>query len=274
VKLVLALSACGLLAASAPVPADAAVIHHWRFEDVPGFLEDSVGGASLAGTPLQTALPGAGPGAAFAARVPDNAASADFAGAEALATVLPDAPTGSFTIELFVHFEALTGSFGEHLAGPALGAQNQNIGWTLQYRFATGTLQLIPCLAAACELVDSGIPLAAGKDYYVAAAFDVADESGGEVTFYVLNLTDGGALQIVTVPHSTPSYNPIDTLAIGATADNGLGVEGLIDEVRLSDMALELQDLLIVPEPGYALLLVTGTLVLVGARQLRGSARG
>ena len=238
----------GLLAGVLPPAlANAQVIHHWEFEDTPGFLENSVGVTPLTNDGAAEAdLPGSGRGSQFVGLPPGNATAADFAGTgEHLSAVIGTSPANDFTIEVFAHFDSLSGTFGEHIVGTALDASNANIGWALQYRFNTGTLQLVICLASACELIDSDLPLETGIDYYIAAAFDLQNAGGGEVTFYLQDLTNEGDLQIVTVPHASPSRNLITTVAIGATASNSFAVEGLIDEVRLAHTVLPESELLI-----------------------------
>lgn len=96
----------------------------------------------------------------------------------------------------------------------------------------------------AFELVGSDFILNTGIDYYVAVAVDL---SGETVTFYLQDLTNGGTLQSVTKSHSRSTLNPISALAIG---DDGTGwpdfnLDGLIDEVRISEGVLPQEDLLI-----------------------------
>jgi len=241
----------GILFGSA---ASATTLHHWRFEDAPGLLEDSAGTATLSGDGVQLALPLAGPGSLFAPGTLPNDFTADFTTAEEFTAVLPDAPTGDFTIEAFVDFDSLVSSFGLHIAGTAESALNNTIGWSLEYRTSLNAIALVVCLDSSCDILDSGVTPVPGKDYFVAAAFDVIDPNSVETTFYIENLTDATGLQTITVPGSKTAYNGIDTFAIGAMASGSLSYSGLIDEVRLSDEPLEAgQLLLFAPEPGAAL---------------------
>ncbi len=236
----LARVACLLIACTWSTTA-AAAEHDWRFETLPGFLADSQGSATLStagGGATQLALPASGRGSTFSSAPSASVSAADFNGASTMSAWLSDAPTDDFTVELYAHFDAFAGSYGEHIAGTALNRFNANIGWSLQYRFGTTTLQMIPCTASSCELVDSGITLETGKDYYIAVTLDIVGAAGGNVVFYVENLTDGTGLQTVSRPHSVASYNPISTFAIGGAADSDMAVNGLIDEVRLHNRVL------------------------------------
>ena len=227
------------------------------------------------GSATQSPLPASGRGWNFKGLAGGNADATDHDAGDRLTTVLSDAPTGDFTIELFAHQDVIQGGFGSSLAGSAVGNQNAEVGWLLQDR--SGALSLTMCGAAGCEVVSSGIGLAAGVDYYLAASWD----QDGDATFYVQDLTNGGALQVATVAHTLSSYNPFDTFAIGALPAGNLilPTDGLLDEVRLSDMVLAADELFIVdwvppslvPAPAGAWLVGAGAIVL-GLRRGRGGA--
>jgi hypothetical protein len=243
-------------------------IHYWQFEDSPGLLEDSVGLATLSafGSGLQVTLPESGRGSSFDVVVEGTTSAVDVGSTRYLTTghfTLTD-----FTVEVLAHADTLTGSFGNTLAGAADAQQNTAIGWILQVRY-TGIqreLALILCNGSSCELNFSGIPVATGKDYFLAAAVDL---DGGETTFYVQTLTDGGPLQSEPVSYSTTSLNAPANFAIGATGNGNLFFDGLIDEVRISNTTLSEQQLLI-PEPSVIHLLAMGIIGLGWRRSLRG----
>ena len=166
-KLIRSLGGTVLLATGlfASATAGAEPIHYWQFEESPGLLADSIGGASLTNSSAVAApIPGAGRGSRFADVPVGNATAAEVAGAgERLTVILADAPSGDFTIEVLAHFDALAGSFGEHIAGTAESQSNVQIGWGLQFRFGTNTLALIVCIDAGCELIDSGLTPEIGR---------------------------------------------------------------------------------------------------------------
>ena len=100
-----------------------------------------------------------------------------------------------------------------------------------------------------------------GKDYYGAAAVDIP---GGTVTFFLQDLSDGGPLQQASRPHNVGTLNTSDQLSIGGLSSSSFfDIDGLIDEVRISDQALRAQELLannIIPEPTTAFLVFGGLL--------------
>ena len=161
--------------------ATAGVIHHWRFESG-GFLDDSVGSADLTNTGVsQVALPGTGRGSDFDLAL-SNGSAGDFGSLSRTTASLPAAPTGSFTVEFFAHFDILIGPFGDHLLGTATSQANSTIGWSLQARRLNNALTLFTCLASTCDTMASSFLLDPAIDYYVAVVFD---QPGGEATFYL-----------------------------------------------------------------------------------------
>jgi len=244
-------------------PSAATTLHYWQFESSPGFLQDSVGGSTLTstGSASQVALPASGRGSDFATgALSGNAAAADLAINGWLRT--SNVALGDFTVEALAHADAFWGSSGDTIVGAADAQNNVNVGWLLQVR--SSQLSFALCYGASCDLNLSGISIVAGKDYYLAAAVDLA---GGQTTFYVQNLTDGGALQTAVASNAFTAFNQPTYLAIGATGDGSLGFDGLIDEVRISDRVLGAEELMIVPEPSVAQLLGLGLACLSLARR-------
>lgn len=254
-----------LLMTLIPVSSDAATIHHWRFENSPGFLEDSVGGLDLTlnGGVTQSAIPASGRGSEFDS-VFSNDAAADFTGLGSLTTA--SFATTNFTVEVLAHPDWLGEFFGHTLVSMGTAAQNASIGWLFQIRPSGGTNQLtmVLCNGTSCDINFSGFTVDIGKDYYFASAVDL---TGGETTLFFQNLTDGGALQSVVVANSFTTLNDASGFSIGSL-DTALQFDGLIDEVKISDQLLSQNQLLIAPEPSTALLLGLG-LVGLAAKQRR-----
>ena len=253
-SLIFGLVCIALLAANAA----AATAHYWRFEDAPGFLQDSAGSATLtnSGSATQLALPGSGRASSFQ---PASNEAADMAFTDVLTASTSGA--GDFTIELFAHADSTAGPFGNAMAGFALTASNIDIGWVFQMR--ASKFQLLAFDGISTKFINSGIDAVAGKDYYAAVAFDL---TGNQATFYIQNLTDDGALQTAVIGHSMTGYNAINTFVIGGAADTSLGFDGVIDEVRLSDNVLNENQLLLnnlaVPEPSSFVLFAGFTVFL------------
>ena len=115
--------------------ASAATIHYWRFENSPGFLADSVGGATLtAGTGVtQKAIPDGSRGASF----PIGSAAADFPATNVgwLKTTLPAALTSSFTVEALIRPDAFAGIYGDVIAATSTDISFPALmGWVFQVR--------------------------------------------------------------------------------------------------------------------------------------------
>lgn len=247
-------------------------LHYWRFEDSPGFLSDSAGSGDLVspGIADQSALAATGRGMYFTGLPGGNARAADVGpgSLDFLAATIPTL-TGDFTAEAFVHFDAFAGTFGDHIVGLTAGGGNWS--WTLQVRFRDtddwDDKELLLGLFDGSDsaMIRSNIIMETGKDYYVAAAVNL---SGREATIYVRNLTDAGPLQAVTGPHTMSSLHPLNTLSIGGFVNsNYLTMDGLVEEVRISNAVLAPGDLLVanlgppvdpVPEPSTLILVVTG----------------
>ncbi|QSA97349.1 LamG-like jellyroll fold domain-containing protein [Methylococcus sp. EFPC2] len=271
------LSVLGGLAPS--IRADADTLHYWRFEIAPGFTADSAGFSALVGGGTQTAVPASGPGSAFPHyfSVPGggpNTSAAAFHGSEALSTTI--APiTSNFTVEAFVHLNSAEGPFGKCIVcSTTNSASIAETSFALEVRLdqvygsQIGELVLATSDGASLAFVNSGFVLGTGTDYYVASAFDLS----GNASFWVQDLTNGGVLQSTSKAHGATSLNSIASLAIGgdgAGAKFGFELDGLIDEVRLSNTVLDESQLLInnttpVPLPSAIWFLVTGIASMLG----------
>jgi hypothetical protein len=269
----LASGACSLTFASS---SSAATIHYWRFENAPGFLADSVGGATLtAGTgTTQKPIPDGARGASF----PIGAAAADMPGTNAgrLQTVLPTALTSSFTVEALIHPDPRPPLFayGDQIAGTATDISNPALtGWIFQIRLdgfggsAIGELGISLAQGGTFQFVRSTFVPVVGNDYYIAAAVDIP---GSTVTFYAKNLTTGGPLQTHVASHARTALNNVTAFQIGGTPSTffDFGFDGLVDEVRLSNTPLA-PGALLIPEPSSAALLVLGLCALGSHRRRR-----
>jgi len=261
-----------LFIVGAAASGDAAPVHYWQFEGSPGFLEDSIGSATLSesATPGQGAIPGTGPGSTFDA-LAGNSSLAGLDAGDGFST--PLTASSDFTIEALVNFSALSGSFGSSIAGFFESQLNVDVDWILQAR-STGpavNLVLTAVTTSGVAILDSGFALAINTDYYVAAAYD----STGSVTFWIQNLTSDGLRQSSSVSHALGGgFTATSTFVVGG-APNILSFSGVLDEVRLSDSVLgqdELLSLNEVPEPGTAALVALGLGALsVGRRASRRS---
>lgn len=240
--------------------ATAETVGYWRFEAAPGFCSDSAQyGLDLLASgdvPATYVLPPQGAGSAFPSPVPQvqlaNRQAAGFSSNRWFE--VPDHPAfnlgSAFTIEVFFNSSKsvnLPINLTSYLVSQSAPSNNQ-AGWFLgtrgnQLRFGlsgsgTGITRV--------ESQFAGSGIAPNSDYYAAAVFNA-----GNVTFYLQNLSAGGALE-ASVIGALP-IRLFDTNArfkIGSSDANPVeGVwQGLIDEVRLSSGALAVSDLL-APSP-------------------------
>lgn len=250
----------------------AQVVNYWRFENSPGYLNDSVGSATLTNSGTsQATLPGTGRGSNFLG-LPSSSA-ADFTEGNALNGTIA-AITGNFTIEAFIHRDTNSGVYFDLIAATTNTALDSfaDIGFNFLIRLdgagGTSANELILDVGngSSGQTMQSNFIIPTGKDYYVAVTFNLG---GGQATFYVQNLTDGGSLLTSTASHSLSSIASRTGIYIGGYATYTAGhvyFDGLLDEVRLSNAVLTPGSLLIaaIPEPGtYALL--AGCAGLLGA---------
>lgn len=266
----ISLKALGFLALTAGLSAQ--VVNYWQFENS---LNDSVGGATLTNNSAgQVVIPSSGRGTYF----PNySSLAADFdEGDYYSGTITPI--TGSFTIEAFIRRDTSAGAYLDLIAATTNTNLNSfadigfNFGIRLNNDLGSSVDELVLDVGNGTggERLQSNFIIPTGKDYYVAVAFDLA---GGQATFYVQNLTDGGSVQSSTVGHSLSSIASRSGLFIGGHGGHSVGhvhFDGLIDEVRLSNAVLSQSSLLAIPEPGtYALFAGGAGLLMAALRRAR-----
>ena len=263
----------GLMVAAA----QAGTIGYWRFEGS-SFLGDSgPNGLALTTTgtaPSQLTLPATGAGSTFYDPVPAgaNASAANYGTSQTGNFRIADTAAftvSDFTIEALVN-KAATSSNVMYVASQwsNAGSFTNQRSWTF-YMTAAGemTVSLNHNGGSTSTTIASGLTLDTGDDYYVAASFDLSDQASG-LTFYVKNLTDGGAMQTASFGHTlTALHNSTAYFEIGTynNSDGSRRWKGLIDEVRLSNEVLPPSQLL--PEPATLALLGMGAATLVFRRR-------
>lgn len=146
-----------------------------------------------------------------------------------------------------MRLDTINSAFGKILATDALTAQEGR--WNFQIRtdgFAgTQPRELIAVFrpVQASLPVASGFVIEPGIDYYLAATF----LPSSEVVFYIQDLTAGTPLQVITRPTSVGTLPTTGSFLVAGLpgADLGFFIDGVIDEVRLSDTVLSQSELLI-----------------------------
>lgn len=95
--------------------------------------------------------------------------------------------------------------------------------------------------------IASGLRLELDTPYFVAVTVRIGDASETGVTFYLKELTTGAALQTARVPHKvTANHQSNLPLVIGAREPEKRVVwDGLVDDLRLSRVALKPEQLLV-----------------------------
>lgn len=266
---------------AAPLTASAAVVGYWRFEDAPGFLEDSGGAGrtlttpSAGATPTQTTLPVSGPGSAFASAIAGTAKAASFDGGDRFQRSDEAAFTDTtFTVEALINGSDFTSNGSQKSIVGQWNSTGNLRSWLFAVNGsgASASLNLLySTLGTDTLIVPSGLPaLEQGKDYYVAVTVDLTDTSAAGISFFQKNLTDGLPAVASAVTHTqTTLFNSSTALTIGATNQPSSAFTGLIDEVRYSDVKLNAEDLMVVvPEPGaIGLLGLTTTAALLRRRR-------
>ncbi len=248
------LSATGIAAVLVAFAAhsNAATVHHYRFESDLGFLVDAAGNGDLINAgpaPQPYRLPATGRGAGFSKGFDLGQPTPNVTGVAlssgALTSTIGALPNG-FTIETYVRFDSISAGFGKILAADSQGSQNTP--WTFQVRTdgfgGTSLRELIVVIRPGTTslVIQSDFIVETDTDYYLAASFDPA----GEAVFYVQNLSAGDPLQVIPRAHAISSPPSTGQFAVGNVPGiSTFGVDGIMDEVRLSDVVLDQDELLI-----------------------------
>ena len=254
------------------------LIAYWRFEDDANIGQDSSGNArtlSEAGAPEALSFP-ADVTSDFPNPIPQTGASN--AGLISITSSTPgnlyraDEPAfylTSFTIETMARPEDVIG-FRTLVTQTGADSDRQ---WRLIFNPANGRFRL-SLSSDGSTWVDFSTDLpvyTAGDDLYLAASVSVDSTAGTSGTLYHQNFTTGGSL--LAVPFASASltslYNSSAALSIGGR-DTSAGTNpwrGRVDEVRLSGSELSVNELLVVPEPGTALLTLFGLAAVAAARR-------
>jgi Concanavalin A-like lectin/glucanases superfamily len=272
---------------------NAAVIGYWRFENgnVTGdsgsnALDLSVRGSGAA--PVSYQLPASGAGSKFSDPIPQTGQSNTYAIAgggtnKQFQKTYYHTDTSAFTITSGITIEAyinLSLSGGTYVIAGQGGYTNGS--WSLVVNNSSQIIFQSRSSAGAwgdpgLESVNSGLTLITGHDYYVAYSSTLSDTSTTGAIFYLQDLTAGTALQVVGKTHTnTIMYDSLDNnFAIGASSAPGGSNfwAGALDEVRLSNTQLDVDQLLIsVPEPSSLLLTVVGAFGFLLYRRCRRAA--
>jgi hypothetical protein len=280
----IAATLCVVFAASHAI---ADTVAYWRFEgEGNAWLNDSSGngrtltpwhGANAGSTAsaYQVAAP-----AGFFNPVPQtgapNASAARLEASAVGGTRLAAADNAAFTsntitLELMARLNANQVNLG-FLVGHFNGSNNQrSYALTVSNDGNRLVMQLSPN-GSSNTAVNSPFQLTVGRDYYIAAAISTGTtEAERFVTFYLKDLTDSNAaLQSATVAHSVTSLNNAATpFALGAQGEGGsaANLDAIIDEVRVSNVVLTQDQLLVIPEPASLALLGLGAVCMLGRRR-------
>lgn len=276
----------GLATAALSLSAAASTVGYWRFEDG-AFTADSSGNnltltnnnstaaqalsASGAGSNFLNPIPATGAANTQAAKF-NNSTTTNFSLADTALLTVQD-----FTIEAMINASSFQGGSGSRIIASQWNT-SANRSWQLGVTGNAGSsfgqnnlILQVSYDGTNFVTFDSDIQLTTGIDYYIGTSLSFNEaESTATATFYVQDLTNGTALQTVSVTQSLLGvYDSTTAFRIGSNSTQGGEVwTGLIDEVRLSNTALSQDQLLIsnIPEPHAAALglgaLAAGALLL------------
>ena len=171
----------------------------------------------------------------------------------------PELPKGEFTIEAYINLKSPEDNDGVRPIVSQGGTGPGEHGWVLGI---TGKRSHMPQTlvlklnggaspangAPGGEIVFSGLHIAQDTPYFVGVSVRLNDPSEQGITFFTKDLTDNDdPLHKVQVMHAvTAGIGAAVPLVIGGTLKGGESVfDGLIDDVRLSDVPLGADDLLL-----------------------------
>ena len=260
----------GLMVLACGGAASASVIGYWRFENSSSLGTDSGPNEldlTVFGTPGSvTVASGTDPGANFPNPLPQNGLvnerGVELYGSWQDHFYLENSSDLSVstqvTAELFFNQSTTPGSTPTGLVGHWRGDPNQR-SWALGVNsnlnpiFGTSANGDARTIQGATSL-----DIALNTDYYLAAVYNA-----GSVTFYLKDLTDeSNPLQTQTVTgYHTALHSANHRFYVGGVAwdtDAFVALNGVMDEARMSNTALDESQLLIIPEPGTLLLMGLG----------------
>ncbi len=166
-------------------------------------------------------------------------------------------PDQDFTIEAFVQLESVYENAAVNTIASQWTGNNKDQGWSLgvtslksAYKPRNLILQLIGKIKSgkqAYEVVPSNLHLELNKPYYVAASIKISETGETGIQFYVKELFSEKKLQRVSVKHTViGDYRPENDFVLGGRdKTNGSNWNGLLDNIRLSRVALNEEELLI-----------------------------
>ena len=170
----------------------------------------------------------------------------------------PLMPSYDFTVEAFVVLRSVDDGSAVRTVVSRWDGRKDQPGWSFgvtgrksAYQPQSLILELIgdPAEdgAGGYEAIPSGLHVELDTPYYVAVSLRIGDASETGVTFYLKELTTGTSLQTARVPHKvTANHQSNLPLVIGARDPEKRVVwDGLIDDVRLSRLALKSEQLLV-----------------------------
>lgn len=174
----------------------------------------------------------------------------------------PALPKDDFTVEAFIVLRSLYESGEVRTIASHWDGKRGHPGWSLgvtskQSRYKPQTLVLLlsgdPPWSAAdpVEPVFSGLHIELGKPFFVAVSVHLNDVSDRGVTFYAKDLSnDDEPMQVAQVAHKVTAGIRSDApVTIGARApEGGHHFDGLIDDLRISDLTLPPEHLLVADE--------------------------
>ncbi len=256
------------IAVSLAIPAHAATVAHWRFEGS-DFLADSSGNNHTLtnnGSVTQVATTFPNP---VLQTGQANLNAASFDGSNYLSAADNNAFTNSqFTLEAFFSPSSLPGSTETRTIAGHFGSSGSFDNQRSYGLFVRGSsLRVMMSNNGAgfgnVRIWDVGT-IAANARYYAAMAVDTSTQTA---TIYLQDLSTDTLQVFVQTDAFSTLHNSTAPFTIGSTGQGTALWQGMIDEVRLSNVKLTQDQLLVIPEPSAALLGGLGLLALFRRRR-------
>lgn len=233
----------------------AITVAHWQFNDLTDssgnghHLTDTNTGATLNGGKMDFT----NSGVAGLLTAPDNAAWDDTSfTVEAILSVTSTTTLSTIAAHMTTGTDGRQWFFGTNESGVPVVIINPSSGTETRY-------------TASFSGLTSGI------SYYVAASINLAAANEADrITFYLRDLSvPDSAFQTSKVSTAFTGFAASSSvLSIGSTGHSTSRIAGSIDEIRISDTNLGLNELLVaVPEPSHALLSLAGVSLLALRRR-------